>query len=119
MARRDFEEAQLYRGTLGGSAAELVGSQIDLAVVKRIKLSNRSGSTSVKATIFVTQGSDTLESDGQYLFKEVEIEPNGWVEWHGWHVLGYDPDDDLFEQVRGYATGDVDCFIDGAILEAE
>ena len=117
MARREFEEKSFYRGVLGSSAAELVASQIDLSVIRRIKLSNRSDCCSAWVTLFITQGSDTAESDGQYLFNDIKIEPGGWIEWTGWHVLAYDDTDMLFEQVRGYARGDVDCMIDGALME--
>jgi hypothetical protein len=118
MARRELEEVAVHRGALPAATAEIVPSQIDLTVVKRIRLVNRSKTCSAKVTMFVVQGTDTDEAGGQYLFNDVEIEKGGWLEWWGWHVLARDTEGSgLFEQVYARTTGQVDCLMDGALLE--
>ena len=118
MARREFEEITVYRSKLPNVSTQIVAPMDDLSAIKRIRVVNRSTTSPAYVTLYTSQESDAAESNGQYIFNKLLVRPGGFAEWSGWHVLDIPLGDALFESIYGYTTGEVDCFIDGARMEA-
>lgn len=117
MADRRFEEDSFFRGRLPASATKLFTTEGEVAAVASILLTNP---LSVKqfATIYLQDGADEAVSQDRILFGDVEIPPKGLFCWKGYIVLGRDEaDSSKTEAIWGKSSGNVNAFIDGAILE--
>lgn len=117
MADRRFEEDSFFRGRLTATATKLFTTEGEVAALASIILSNPL-STKQRATIYLQDGADIAVSQDRILLPNIEIPPNGLFCWKGYIVLGRDEaDSSKTEAIWGQSSGNVNAFIDGAILE--
>ena len=117
MPERDFEERTFFRGLISSGATKIVPEVGFVSVIQNMAFTNI-GASVARVSVYLVPGSQLGKQDKDTFIPDMEIPPKGILEWHGWRVLGVDPDDpDRTETIYAEASGQVAGFIDGAIVE--